>query len=132
MNRAEVHTALSSLALPDGEWVVHSSAVMLLHGLIPNAGDLDLIARGPAWDLALRLGEPVAGSEDLCVRLGGNVEIWSGWLGQDIDALIGGAELVDGVPCVTLSEVLRFKLSMSRPKDRPHIALLRERLRLGE
>lgn len=125
MNRSEVHAALEKVALPAGEWVVHGSAVMVLRGLIAEAGDVDVIARGAAWDLALGLGEPVMGREDLCVSLGPGVEVWSGWLGEDVDALIDGAEDVDGVPCVGLGEVLRFKLAMNRPKDQPHIALLR-------
>lgn len=125
MNRSDVHAVIEGLALPDGDWVVHGSAVMVLHGLVAEAGDVDVIARGPAWELALKLGAPVMGREDLCVSLGSGVEVWSGWLGEDVDALIDGAERIERVPCVSLGEVLRFKLAMNRPKDQPHIALLR-------
>lgn len=128
MNRAEIQTALEAAGLPAGDWVVHGSAVMVLHGLIPEAGDVDVIARGAAWQIALTLGESVNGVEDVCVRLAPGLEIWSGWLGEDVGELIDCAQTTDGVPCVSLSEVLRFKVAMNRPKDQEHISLLRAAL----
>lgn len=130
MNREQIIDAVRRLALPAGDWAVHASAVMVLHGLLDEAGDVDVVARGPAWRKALSLGEPVPGKQDLCVAVPSlGVELWSGWLDDDLDALIGGAEFVGGVPCVSLEEVLRFKLASGRDKDAPHIALLRDHLR---
>lgn len=118
---------LEELDLPRGHWAVHASAVMVLHGLIPSAGDVDVVARGPAWRRALELGTPAPGKQDLCVSLPElGVEVWSGWMSEDVDALIDGAELVRGVPCVTLEAVLRFKERAGRPKDEPHARLLRQ------
>lgn len=130
MNERDVRARLRALDLPQGDWVVHGSAVMVLHGVLASANDVDLIARGPAWQRALALGETVPGREDLCVVLEHGVEVWSGWLGEDVDRLIDRAENVGGVPCVSLHEVLAFKLGEDRPKDQPHIALLRRRLGL--
>jgi len=128
---AEIKSLLDGLALPAGDWAVHASAVMVAHGLLPEANDVDVVARGAAWARALTLGKPVSGVNDLAVRLPGGVEIWSGWLGEEIDALIDGAELVAGLPCVTPAEVLRFKEGLRRPKDLPHIELLRLHLGRG-
>lgn len=128
MNRAAILSRLEALALPPGDWVVHGSAPLALHGLVDEVNDLDVIVRGPAWQAALRIGEPVAGREDLVVRYGGDVELWSGWLGEDVGTLIDEAQLVNGVPAVPLSEVLRFKERLARPKDAAHIALLRAHL----
>lgn len=129
MNRQQIFTAVTSLGLPAGEFVIHASAVMVLHGLLEEAGDVDIVARGPAWARALAIGVPVQGRQDLCMAVPDHdVEIWSGWLADDVDALIDGAELVAGLPCVSLAAVLLFKLSTNRPKDQPHIALLRARL----
>ncbi len=126
MNADAIVARLSELDLPPGHWVVHASAVLVLHGLIPDAGDVDVVARGPAWERALALGTPQRGKEDLCVSLpDAGVEVWSGWLGEDVDALIDRAEPVRGVPCVTLEDVLRFKERAGRPKDAPHAELLR-------
>lgn len=131
VNRDQILSSLAEVALPAGDWMVHASAVMVLHGLLEEAGDVDVIARGPAWARALELGVPAPGKRDLCVKLPSlGIELWSGWLDDDVDALIDGAELIDGVPCASLAEVLRFKLRTDREKDRPHIALLRARLGL--
>lgn len=119
------------MALPEGHWAVHASAVLVLHGLTEEAGDVDVIARGPAWQQALGLGEPQPGKIDLCVavpELG--VEVWSGWMDEDIDLLVNGAEVVSGVPCVALPAVLRFKEAAGRPKDAAHVAALRQHLGL--
>jgi len=128
MDRALLLSKLSELALPVGHYVVHGSGPMVLHGLTPEVNDLDVIVRGPAWQAALRIGVPVPGRQDLVVAYGEDVELWSGWLGDDIDELIDNAELLDGVPLVPLAVVLAFKERLARPKDAAHIALLREHL----
>ncbi len=129
MNAGQVKAAVATLGLPAGHWAVHASAVLVLYGLIDAAGDVDVVARGPAWDRATDLGTPKRGKEDLCVSLPGlNVEVWSGWMGEDVDALIDGAVEVAGVPCVDLRAVLRFKETAGRPKDAAHLAVLRRHL----
>lgn len=132
MDAEQVREALATLALPAGHWAVHASAVLVLHDLIEQAGDVDVVARGPAWERACELGAPKKGKEDLCVavpELG--VEVWSGWLGEDLGALIDGAREVAGVPCVDLRAVLRFKESAGRPKDAAHVAAIRRHLGMG-
>ena len=133
VNRDQIVSVVRGLALPAGDWAVHASAVMVLHGLLEEAGDVDVVARGAAWARALEVGTPVRGRQDLCVALPARgVEIWSGWLDDDVDALIAGAEPVLGLPCVSLEAVLRFKLTSNRPKDQPHIAALRRHLAADE
>lgn len=129
MNKQQIIAAVGGLALPAEHFAVHASAVMVLHGLLAEAGDVDIVARGAAWTRARALGKPVAGRKDLCVTLPAlGVEIWSGWLDDDVTALIDGAQSVAGLPCVSLAEVLKFKLASNRPKDQAHIALLRAHL----
>lgn len=128
MNRDEVAALLDELALPPTDFAVHGSAAMLLRGLIEEVDDLDLVARGAAWRRACALAAPEPGSQDLAARPLPGVEVWSGWLGDDVDTLIDGAELVEGWPCVRLQAVLAFKTRLARPKDRAHVALLRARL----
>lgn len=131
MDRSEVINSLARLALPRGHWAVHASAVLVLHGLVDEAADVDVIARGPAWQQALGIGEPKPGKMDLCVAVPHlNVEIWSGWLDEDVDQLLDTAEEVSGVPCVSLTAVLRFKEVAGRPKDAAHVAALRHHLGL--
>ena len=114
MDKAEVMEALARLSLPQGHWAVHASAVLVLHGLVDEAGDVDVIARGPAWQRALRLGDPKPGNMDLCVAVPElRVEVWSGWMNDDVETLIDRARPVWGVPCVQLEDVLS---TSQRPK----------------
>lgn len=125
MNRAQIVAAVAGLGLPAGDWAVHASGVMVMHGLLEQANDVDIVARGAAWAMALRLGEPARGNEDLCVALPARgVEVWSGWMNDDVDTLIDRARPVWGVPCVQLEDVLSFKSRSNRPKDQQHIAIL--------
>ena len=59
------------------------------------------------------------------------IEIFGGWLGWDIDAIIEDAELVDGLPFARLEDVLAFKRAHGRPKDLEHARLLEAYLRDG-
>jgi hypothetical protein len=61
---------------------------------------------------------------DPVVRLeGGGIEVFGGWLGWDIDALIDNAEIIDGLPFARLEDVLAFKRFYGRPKDIAHVCL---------
>ncbi len=132
LDESQVRERLLALQLTAGHWAVHGSAALVLRGLLAEAGDVDVVARGPAWRRALELGEPKPGKEDLCVALPHlDVEVWSGWLGEDVDALIEGAEDVGGAPCVTLEAVLRFKERAGRPKDVAHAEAIRRALAAG-
>jgi hypothetical protein len=129
MTREEAAAKLEALALPVGSYVVHGSGALLLRGLIDRARDLDVLARGEAWRAACTMAVPEHGLHDLVVRPEPAVEIWGGWLGEDVDALIDGAERVDGWPCVDLRALLAFKERLDRPQDREHVALLRTLVR---
>jgi hypothetical protein len=120
---------LLKLELPSDDFAVFGSGPMMAHGL-KESRDLDLIARGAAWEKALVLGELAKtpkGDDKVTI---GDIEIFSAWgPGQwDIDALIDGAEIIGGIRFVRLEEVLKWKRLMGRPKDAGHIALIEEHL----
>ncbi len=127
---AEAVARLGALGLPVGHYAVHASGVLLAHGLIDEAGDLDVVARGPAWERARTLGPARAGRCDRVIPVAPDIEVFDGWLGADVDALIAAATWVGGLPCVPLEEVLAFKERLNREKDRAHVALLRAHLGL--
>jgi hypothetical protein len=124
---------LRALALPEGDYAVFGSGPLAARGLLGELGDLDVVARGAAWERAKELGPVRSAPEgDPVVRLeGGAVEIFGGWLGWDIDALIDGAEMIDGLPFARLEDVLAFKRSLGRPKDIAHVRLIEDHLRAG-
>lgn len=128
MKLFQVITVVRSLGLPQGDFALHGSAPMLAHGILDEINDVDIVARGAAWEYAKRLAPLQQGRKDDVVRPRPEVEIFDGWLGDDTDQLIDGAELIEGVPFVTLEEVLRFKRRLGRPKDEKHLRLIEQYL----
>ena len=127
MDARALREKVSALGLPAGDYAVFGSGPLLAHGLVQNVNDVDVLARGAAWEAARGLGEVVDGEMgDPVVRLGGGeVEIFGGWLGMDADWIIDGAETVWGLPFARLGDVLAFKRLLRRPKDRGHARLIR-------
>ena len=131
MNATAIQARLQQLRLTDGDYAVHSSASLVLRGVLSEAGDVDVVCRGAAWRRALALVEAGdatmhCGEVDQQVRFGDDVELYDGWLGADSDQLIAEAELIAGVPCVRLAAVVAMKEQLDRPKDRKHLARIAE------
>jgi hypothetical protein len=122
---------LRALDLPTADYAVFGSGPLAVRGLIEEVHDLDVVARGAAWEQAKVLGQACTAPEgDPVVWLeGGAIEIFGGWLGWDIDTLIDNAEIIEGFPFARLEDVLAFKLSCGRPKDIAHARLIEGHLR---
>jgi len=129
----ELFGKLRTLGLPTRDYAVFGSGPLAVRGLIREIRDLDLVARGTAWERAKRLGPVRAAPKgDPVVWLeGGAIEVFGGWLGWDVEALIDGAEIIGGLPFARLEDVLTFKRSYGRPKDLIHARLIEEHWRDG-
>lgn len=126
---------LKKLSLPEGEWAVFGSGPMWVRG-IRESSDIDVIARGAAWDWARANGKTGVkeGSGLECVSFcDGDIEVYRAWYpGEwDIDALIDTAEMIDGIPFVRLEHVVAWKNVMGREKDAKDLALIEEYLKKG-
>jgi hypothetical protein len=129
----EIFKKLSSLRLPVADYVIFGSAPILAQGLRTSVNDLDILARGAAWEKALSLGPAVAppsGNGALVSLFGGEIEIFDRWVSDDWkpDGLIDAAELIEGFPFVPLPIVLQWKRRANRTKDQHDIAVLEKYL----
>lgn len=120
---------LLDLSLPPGDFVLAGSAPLLAHGLRAGLGDLDVVARGRAWQTAVSLGTPVRApsGNGLVVRLaGGDIEIFDSWISPrwPVDSLIANADVIEGVRFVSLRESLEWKRRLGRDKDKEDVRLL--------
>lgn len=133
MDGKALREKVTALCLPAGDYAVFGSGPLLAHGLVRSVNDVDVLARGAAWEAAKGLGDAVAGEMgDPVVRLGGGeVEIFGGWLGMDADGIVEGARTVRGLRFARLEDVLAFKRMLGRPKDREHVRLIEGHLRGG-
>jgi hypothetical protein len=118
-----------ALGLPTGDFVLFGSAPLLVRGIVPPTGDVDVLTRGPAWEAARGLGPTVRLSpyDVEVVRLhDGRIEIGTEWgIGDvDVDELIDSAEVIAGLPFARLPYVRAYKELADRPKDREHLRLL--------
>ena len=123
---------LVGLALPAGDWALFGSGPLLLRDWIDEVGDLDVISRGQAWEKAKTLGTAVVLDDGVVIyQIGEGITVGTSWAYGDfsVDQLIDTAEAIDGIPCVQLEHVIAFKEIADRPKDRDHLAIVKERAR---
>ncbi|MBD3009140.1 hypothetical protein [Streptomyces sp. 5-10] len=115
---------LISLELPVNDFFVAGSGPMLAHGIRSSVGDLDIVARGAAWEKALRLGVPSLaplGYVDHIVLASGEIEVLNGWFDYDVDQLFSECEVFSGIMFAPLFRVIEWKVRLGREKDRDDI-----------
>jgi hypothetical protein len=117
---------LLALNLPVNDYAIFGSGPMFAHGLKDLGHDVDIIARGEAWNMATKFSKPQQADYGvgLVITLeDGQIEIYNNWApGKwDINELIDTAEIVSGIKFVTLTNVLKWKKLFGRPKDFDHI-----------
>ena len=120
---------LGKLALPVDDFVVTGSGPLLAHGLKASIHDLDLVARGEAWEIAAAEAPVMTSRSGLGRRIvlfHGAVEVFDHWVGglTDVDAMIDGAEFVEGVRFLSLQDTLRWKRGLGRAKDLADVQLI--------
>ncbi len=130
------------LSLPFGEYVVVGGA-MEAHGIRP-AHDLDIVVTPKLFETLIQDGWPVCdcdgckaewkeGSTRRMLKKPG-VDIlsdysWKHEYKADTDELIKNADVIEGIPFVQLSELLKWKKAATREKDLKDVALLEEYLK---
>ncbi|MFF2750509.1 hypothetical protein ACFVVA_33840 [Kitasatospora sp. NPDC058048] len=124
---------LMSLHLPTRDYVVAGSGPLLAHGLKQDVGDLDIVARGRAWEIITALAPPVpapSGHGRMALLFDGAIEAFDTWLPGtcERDELIEEAELIHGIPFSPLRRVLRWKQLYDRSKDRDDVVRIRKYL----
>lgn len=134
-------STLLSYGADKRHYAITGSAALIFRGLLPptrKLGDLDVVARGPAWDCFAKQKHPVRvppyGSKRISITFEefGEIEIFDMWMGDQelTNRLIDTAEWVifEGIslPLALPQETIRYKLSLQRAKDQIDLAYLRE------
>ena len=121
---------LIALGMPAADYAVFGSGPLAIRGLRQN-DDIDIIARPGLWaEIAARFPENTIGEEAVEIKIG-HVSIFKDWLPwfEDSASLIDTADVFDGVRFVNLDNVLAWKKSRAREKDKIDIELINEYLR---
>lgn len=137
MNLARALPLLRSLQLPAGDFAVFGSGPLLIRGIVADAADLDVIARGAAWSHAATTGELVHLAEHgvtVASFYDGAVTVGTEWAIGDfsVDELIETAEFIEDLPFVRLEHVIAYKQLAGRPKDRTHLEKIDQWLAAGD
>ncbi|HEY0932993.1 MAG TPA: hypothetical protein VGD91_04535 [Trebonia sp.] len=125
---------VTALDLDRRDFVIFGSGPLLAHGLRSGVRDLDIVARGTAWQRVSACGYPGTGSvtgAPLALFWDGLIQFSREWITGDWDAddLIGRAESIQGWPFAPLADVLAYKQLLLRPKDHRDIAVLGQAMR---
>lgn len=129
LRRNRLISQVLDLQMPPGDFALAGSAPLYAHGLRPRLRDLDVVARGVAWDIAQTFDKPVQAPSGIgrVVRIGdGEIEIFDRWVAPEwpIDSLIDDAEVIDGIRFVSLRDSLAWKRYLHRKKDAADIRML--------
>ena len=127
---------LLDLNLPKDDYALFGSAIMFFKDLKDMGHDIDVIARGGAWERACQIKSPevpVSRKGFVVKPCGDEIEIFSEWFPGDwsVDRLIDDAELIEGIKVVGFDSVIKWKKLMGRPKDLAHIRTIEEFLKNG-
>ncbi|MCP4968066.1 MAG: hypothetical protein GY926_22880 [bacterium] len=120
---------LDQVNLPTNDYAIFGSGPLLVRGVINDVNDLDLLARGAAWETATAAGQTVYLPEhDITVAsfFGGLVTVGNSWaIGDvDVDKVIDTAETLEDFPFARLEHVVAYKTLAGRTKDMEHLRCL--------
>ncbi|MFW2514463.1 phosphoribosyltransferase [Demequina sp. SO4-13] len=122
----EVVHSIRDLDVSLDDVVLAGSVPLLAHGVLTQVGDIDLVARGSAWEALAGRGDVTAGEMgDRYVDLAGKVQVFSGWRGEPADAIVARSARVDGIRVASLTDVVAYKRRLGRHKDEEHLAALK-------
>ncbi len=121
---------LKELNLPKGKFAIFGSGPMGVRGL-RKIRDIDLIVTEDLFNILKNKEKWLKVREKPCESLEKDeIEACKEWgPGEwDINKLIQEAEIIDGLPFVRLEEVLKWKKTYNRDKDKKDIKLIEEYL----
>ena len=120
-----VAATVRALGVPLSDVVLSGSAPLLAHGVIAQVSDIDLVARGRAWEALAARGEVHAGRRgDVMVDLDDGLQVFSGWEGESADDVMARATPIDGLLVASIADVVAYKRRLRRSKDLEHLESL--------
>jgi hypothetical protein len=102
---------------------------LAIRGIIPLANDVDVICREEVWNIVSQIGTVEYLPEydvSIVSMADGALTFGTKWgIGNfDVDELIATAEIINGLPFVSLEHVICYKKIRSSEKDLLHLGAL--------
>ena len=132
-NNQKKFDAFRALNLPLGQYVIIGSGPLGIRNL-REIGDIDLIVSQKLWeDLAFKHGVCVKEGKQYIVVDQANVEAFRSWTfcnteepGPTVEEMITAADLIEGLPFLSLKHTIFCKRDLGREKDFKDIALIEQ------
>lgn len=122
MNKEQLIELIQSLNIDNNEFWLLSSSALVMRGIYPDAGDLDIAVTDKCFELLKQKYNLIAKGDGFFI-VTDNVEcVCDG----AIDKLEYKPELVDGYLCQNIYEYLKYLKSSSREKDKLRIPLVED------
>ena len=123
MKKEEIIQRLNALGLDKSQYWVITGSAMVLHDLREQTHDIDLGCTGTLADELQQRGVRFSLSEDGSRRfhLGQDIELFENWLFDQV-------QMLDGVPVISLKDLLEMKRQLGREKDWKDIRLIEDSL----
>jgi hypothetical protein len=119
MDNKQLFKKVKDLNLPLGKYALFGSAPMGIRNL-KDCHDADIIVAEDLWEEYKNKGWEIKNSPFNTIYLcKEEIELWKEWRPEEwnIRELIGGAEIIDGLPFVRLEKVVEWKKIYGREKD---------------
>lgn len=129
----DIFSDVKSLGFPLKKYVVVGGGVLAAHG-IRKTEDIDIVVTPELFEEIKRQegwredkkpnGEPCLCKNEYEVYLDVNCDSYQ----PTTEELIKRADIINGIPFISLNDLLLFKKGYSRPKDKPDIKLIKDAL----
>lgn len=116
---------LKKIGMPPMDFAVFGSGPMAVRGL-RDTEDIDVIARGRAWEIAKSKGERRTSEfgDESYAFADGKIEVVDRWADWNVDELIDGADEFEGIRFVNLETTQKEKIRRGRDKDLKDVELI--------
>lgn len=119
----DIPAELKKLNLPKNSYIVVGSGILNTLG-IRASKDIDLIVSQEVFDRFFNEGWEEDNWSDQFVIKKGVFDIGINWYGKNVTQLLEQAQIIDGIPYLSLDYVYDWKKSVGRKKDLNDLKLI--------
>lgn len=122
LNKEQIVALIQKFDFDTSQYWIAAGAAMVIYGIRDTAGDIDMGCTSEMADKLQSLGYPIKILKDGSrhILFNENIEIFENW-GE------GGTVYVDGIPIVSIDNLIDMKYQLGRDKDLKDIDLIKEK-----
>lgn len=123
MKKTDVIKAVTQLGYDFNQYCVIMGSAMVMHELKESTNDIDIGCSSELFQQLLLQGYTFSinsiGLKKIIIE--NHIELFEGWLAEEVDE-------IDGLPVASLSDIIKMKEKLGRPKDINDINIIKSKL----